>query len=120
MHVQELAFLLFDFVQDASAAVDLLLGGRHALAQVAGERLADLVAFGVGDGDAAVVLLDGLLDEINGLIALGALSVLVALADEVFVGAAVAVVAGVDQAAAAGAAADGALEAVLVLAVALA
>ena len=66
------------------------------------------------------MVLDGGLDEVDGLAALWAFAALVARADEVFVDAAVAFVAGVDQAAAAGAAADRALEVVLVLAVALA
>jgi hypothetical protein len=39
------------------------------------------------------VLLDGPLDQIDGLVALGTESVLVALADEVFIGAAVSIVA---------------------------
>jgi hypothetical protein len=32
VHVEELSFLLFDFLQDASAAVDLLLGGGDPVA----------------------------------------------------------------------------------------
>ncbi|HXA54882.1 MAG TPA: hypothetical protein VNV37_08415 [Solirubrobacteraceae bacterium] len=120
MHVQELALLLPDFFEDAVAAVDLLLGGGGSLAEVDGERLADFLAFGLGDRDTAVVVFDGGFDDVDGLVALGALAVLVAGTDEVLVHAAVAVVLGVDEAAAAGAAADRALEVVLVCAVALA
>ncbi|HEV3322353.1 MAG TPA: hypothetical protein VG147_09215 [Solirubrobacteraceae bacterium] len=120
VHVQELAFLVFDFVEDASAAVDLLLGDLGALVEVVGDRLPDFLAFGVGDGDTAVVLLDGALHDVDGLVALGALVALVVGADEVLVGSAVAFVLGVDQAAATGAAADRALEVVLVCTVALA
>jgi hypothetical protein len=119
VHVQELSFLFFDFIEDAVAAVDLLLGYLGALVEVVGDRLADFLAFGVGDGDASVVVLDGGFDEVDGLVALGAFPVLVVGADEVLVDAAVAFVLGVDEAAAAGAAADRALEVVQVRAVAL-
>ncbi|HEV3322121.1 MAG TPA: hypothetical protein VG147_08035 [Solirubrobacteraceae bacterium] len=59
MHVQELSFLLFDCLQDASAAVDLLLGGGGSLAEVDGDGLSDFLAFGVAERDAGVVVLDG-------------------------------------------------------------
>ena len=38
VHVQELAFLVFDFVKDAVAAVDLLLGDLGALVEVVGDH----------------------------------------------------------------------------------
>ncbi|HWY18784.1 MAG TPA: hypothetical protein VNY27_08765 [Solirubrobacteraceae bacterium] len=96
------------------------MGGRGTLPEVTGYRLADCLPFGVGEGDTAVVVLDRDFYEVDGLVALGALAALVVGADEVLVDAAVAGVLGVDEAAAAGAAADGALEVVLVCAVALA
>ncbi|HXN38668.1 MAG TPA: hypothetical protein VN892_11560, partial [Solirubrobacteraceae bacterium] len=78
-----------------------------------------MFAFGLAERDACIVGFDGCFYEVDGLVALGAFAALVARTDEVLVGAAVAFVSGVDELAAAGAAADGALEVVLVLAVAL-
>lgn len=65
------------------------------------------------------MLFDGCFYEVDGLVALGAFPALVLGADEVLVDPAVAFVSGVDELAAAGAAADRALEVMLVLAVAL-
>ncbi len=92
--------MLLDFLQDASAAVDLLLGGCGSLAEVDGDGLPDFLAFGVAEWDAGVVVLDGCFYEVDGLVALGAFAALVAWADEVFVVSSVAFVAGVDQSAA--------------------
>jgi hypothetical protein len=64
--------LLLDFLQDASAAADLLLGRGDSLAEVDGDRLADFLAFGVAERDAGVVVLDGCFYEVGGLVALGA------------------------------------------------
>ncbi|HXA55131.1 MAG TPA: hypothetical protein VNV37_09700 [Solirubrobacteraceae bacterium] len=97
-----------------------MLGEGNAVAQVFRDRLADMLAFVVAEANGGVVLLDGRFDQVDGLVALLALPALVLGADEVLVDATVAVVAGVDELAATGAAADRALEVVQVLAVALA
>ncbi|HSZ06864.1 MAG TPA: hypothetical protein VK778_16875 [Solirubrobacteraceae bacterium] len=112
--------MLFDFLEDAPAAINLLLGCRDALAEADRDGLANVLAFGLAERHSRVVVLDRGLYEVDGLVALRALAALVARTNEVLVVAAVAFVAGVDETAAAGAAADGALEVVLVLAVALA
>jgi hypothetical protein len=117
--MQELALSLFDFLQHAFATVDLLLGRGGSFAQVVGDRSSDLLPLGVAEGHGGVVLFDGCFHEVDGLVALGAFAPLVARADEVLVDATVAFVAGVDETAGAGTAADRALEIVLVLTVAL-
>ena len=55
----------------------------------------DFLAFGLAERDAGVVVFDGCLNEVDGLVALGAFAALVARADEVFVVAPVAFMAGV-------------------------
>ncbi|MGA2165436.1 MAG: hypothetical protein ABSH36_13330 [Solirubrobacteraceae bacterium] len=119
VHVQELALLLFDFLKNGLAALDLQLGGGDLLVEVFGDRLADLLAFLGAELDGRVVRVDLGFYDIDGVVALRALPALVLGTDEVLVDTAVAIVAGVDELAAAGAATDGALEVVLVLAVAL-
>ncbi|HYM54954.1 MAG TPA: hypothetical protein VES97_06305 [Solirubrobacteraceae bacterium] len=74
------------------AALDLLLGGRDALAEVFGDRAANLLAFCLAERDRGVVGFDGCFDEVDGLVALRAFAALVARADEVLVESAVAFV----------------------------
>lgn len=92
------------------AALDLLLAGGDFLAEVFEDRLPDLLALFGAELDGGVVRFDRGFYEVGGLVALWAFAALVLGADEVLVDAAVAFVAGVDELACAGAAADRALE----------
>ena len=74
-----------------------MLGGRLRQRLQQRPRLQDRLAFLLAEGDARVVVLDGALDEVDGLVALGAFATQVARADEVLVEPAVAFVARVDQ-----------------------
>ena len=105
--MQQLALALGDLRKDALAAVDLLLREGDAVTQVLGDRVADSLSFGAAEPNGGVVLLDGGLDEVDGLVALRALTALVLGTDEVFIGAAVAFVPRVNEMAAAVATADG-------------
>src|ERR1700691_1661905 len=95
VHVQELSFLLFDYREYASAAINLLASGGQALAEILGDGSPDLFTLGVAEHDRGVVTLDDCFDQVDGQVALWALAALVLDADEVFIGAAVAFVAGV-------------------------
>ncbi|HUN78557.1 MAG TPA: hypothetical protein VMU32_06535 [Solirubrobacteraceae bacterium] len=120
VHVQQLSLALLDLLQNTLTAIDLLLGEGNAVAQVFRDRLADSLASVVAEANGGVMLLDGRFAQVDGLVALLAPSALVLRADKVLVDAAIAVVAGVDELAAAGAAADRALEVAQVLAITLA